>query len=60
MSLEAPITDSATAGMTFRWDTSLQGYIYNWSTKGLTAGVHRISANLADGTKQWVEVCLTK
>ena len=37
-----------------------QQYHYNWSTKGLTAGLYRIFANLADGTAQSVDICLTK
>jgi len=57
---EPVVTETATTGTTFRWDLSLQGYIYNWSTKSLSAGVHRIYANLADGTKQYVDICLTK
>ena len=28
--------------------------------KGLTAGEYRIYANLADGTKHYVDICLTK
>ena len=35
-------------------------YQYNWSTKGLTAGEYRIYANLADDTKRYVDICLTK
>ena len=35
-------------------------YHYNWSTKGLSSGVYRIYANLADGTTPWVDICLTK
>jgi hypothetical protein len=35
-------------------------YLYNWSTKGLTAGEYRIYANLADGTKPYVDICLTR
>ena len=35
-------------------------YHYNWSTKGLSAGEYRIYANLADGTKPYVDICLTK
>ena len=47
-------TDSASYG----WDGSK--YHYNWSTKGLTGGEYRIFANLADGTKPYVDICLTK
>ena len=32
----------------FSWDGSQ--YHLNWSTKGLTAGLYRVSARLADGT----------
>jgi MBG domain (YGX type)/YDG domain/Bacterial Ig-like domain (group 3) len=45
-------------GVTFTWDGSQ--YHYNWSTKNLAAGEYRIYANLADGTKQYVDICLTK
>jgi hypothetical protein len=46
------------AGSTFTWDGSQ--YHYNWSTKNLTAGEYRIYANLADGTKPYVDICLAK
>ena len=46
------------AGSTFTWDGSQ--YHYNWSTKSLTAGEYRIYANLADGTKHYVDICLAK
>jgi trimeric autotransporter adhesin len=42
----------------FRWDGAQ--YHYNWSTKALTSGVYRIYANLADGTKPFVDICLTR
>jgi hypothetical protein len=53
-------TEAATpdAGSTYTWDGSQ--YHYNWSTKNLTAGEYRIYANLADGTKQYVDICLSK
>jgi len=51
-----PVT--ADAGVTYAWDGSQ--YHYNWSTKNLTAGEYRIYANLADGTKQYVDICLGK
>jgi MBG domain (YGX type) len=46
------------AGVSYTWDGSQ--YHYNWSTKNLTAGEYRIYANLADGTKPYVDICLTK
>jgi hypothetical protein len=57
-STELTYTDTPTTGGSFRWDTSQ--YIYNFSTKGLTAGEYRIYAVLADGTKPYVDLCLTK
>jgi hypothetical protein len=53
-------TDAVTpdGGVTYTWDGSQ--YHYNWSTKTLTAGEYRIYANLADGTKQYVDICLAK
>ena len=35
-------------------------YQYNWSTKGLVAGLYRIFAKLNDGTTQLVDICLSK
>jgi hypothetical protein len=46
------------AGVTYTWDGSQ--YHYNWSTKGLTAGEYRIYAGVADTTKPYVDICLTK
>jgi hypothetical protein len=42
----------------FKWDGAQ--YHFNWSTKGLSSGVYRISAKLDDGTQPWVDICLTK
>jgi hypothetical protein len=44
-------------GVQYTWDGNQ--YHYNWSTKGLTAGEYRIYANLADNTKQYVDICLS-
>ncbi len=49
------VVDADTAPV-YTWDGSQ--YHYNWSTKGLTSGVYRIYANLADGTHQWGDICL--
>ncbi|AMY13017.1 Kelch motif [Luteitalea pratensis] len=56
--LETPEPVSASVVPLYQWDGSQ--YHYNWSTKGLTAGLYRIFANLADGTAQSVDICLTK
>ena len=42
----------------YTWDGAQ--YHYNWSTKGLPAGLYRIFANLGDGTVRPVDICLTK
>jgi len=56
--LETPVTVTPDSGSEYKWDGSQ--YHYNWSTKGLTSGVYRINANLADGSQRWVDICLTK
>ena len=52
---EALTPDGATV---YTWDGNQ--YHYNWSTKGLFPGEYRIYASLADGTRPYVEICLTK
>jgi hypothetical protein len=42
----------------FKWDGSQ--YHYNWSTKGISAGLYRVFASLEDGSTHWVDICLTK
>jgi len=52
-------TDPATGGSTYRWDTSGQQYIYNWSTKGVTAGYYyKIGVKLDDGSIYYVNLGL--
>ena len=52
-------TDPASSGSTYRWDTTGQQYIYNWSTKGLAIGYyHRIGVQLDDGQTYYVNVGL--
>jgi hypothetical protein len=55
---ENPETLQASVVPQYTWDGTQ--YHYNWSTKGLTAGLYRIFAKLADGTSQSVDICLTK
>jgi Bacterial Ig-like domain len=58
-SIEAPATEPATSGNSYRWDTDK--YIYNFSTKGLQPGEYRVYVNgLDDNTKPWVDLCLQK
>ncbi len=56
--LESIPTLDPAPGVAYAWDGTQ--YHYNWSTKGLTSGVYRIYANLADGTARYVDICLTK
>jgi hypothetical protein len=54
---ESTYSDPATSGTTFKWDSANQQYVYNWSTKGLTAGYwYRIYVKLEDGTIRSVVV----
>ncbi len=56
---ESVYTTTATNGNTFRWDSSSQQYIYNWSTKGLVAGYwYKISVKLDDGNTYSVTIGL--
>jgi hypothetical protein len=48
---------TADAGVAYTWDGSQ--YHYNWSTKGLTAGEYRVFVTLADGSKPYVDICLS-
>jgi hypothetical protein len=58
--LESEVASTITTGTDFRWDITGSQYIYNWSTKNLTSGEYRIYANLADGSRPYVDICLTK
>lgn len=54
---ESMYSDPTTSGLTFRWDSVSQQYVYNWSTKGLITGYwYRIYVKLEDGTMQSVVV----
>lgn len=56
---EGVYTLAPTSGLTYRWDSIDQQYIYNWSTKGLEAGYwYHISASLDDGSAYTVTVGL--
>lgn len=35
-------------------------YQYNWSTKNVASGLYRIFAKLADGSTQFVDICVAK
>lgn len=56
--LEAAPVTSPTAGTMFRYEDGI--YVYNWSTKGLSAGDHTLTVTLDDGTKRTAVVSLRK
>ena len=58
--LEAGSTSAATTGNLFRYDSIGQQYIFNWGTKGLTAGSYQIAAYLDDGQVYTARVSLKK
>jgi hypothetical protein len=56
---ESVYSDTGTAGGSYRWDATSQQYIYNWSTKGVTAGYYyRLGVTLDDGQTYDVTVGL--
>jgi hypothetical protein len=48
--VEATSTNAPDSGSTFRYDPADTQYIFNWGTKGLTAGDYLIRIDLLDGT----------
>jgi hypothetical protein len=55
---EAVTSNPASAGSTFRYDATSGQYIYNWGTKGLSAGTYQLRIDLGDGTTNTVQVSL--
>lgn len=48
---ESIYSDAESTGASYKWDSTDQQYLYNWSTKGLAAGYwYRVFAKLDDGT----------
>lgn len=58
--LEAASTSAATTGNQFRYDATTGQYIFNWGTKGLTAGTYQLRIDLGDGVLRTVIVSLQK
>jgi hypothetical protein len=56
--IEAVSTAAATSGNTFRYESSTNQYIFNLSTKNLSAGTWQIRILLGDGTSQYVVISL--
>jgi hypothetical protein len=55
---EAATNVGGDTGNTFRYDPTSDQYIYNWTTKGLTAGTYRIFIDLGDDCIHTVDVAL--
>jgi hypothetical protein len=55
---ESVSTAAATTGNLFRYDPASGQYIFNWSTKGMTAGTYRLFINLGDGVEHAAAVGL--
>jgi hypothetical protein len=52
-------SDSASSGTAYRYDSTAQQYIYNWSTKGSAVGFYyRVGVTLDDGQTYYVNVGL--
>jgi len=56
--VEAISTSAATTGNVFRYDSTSNQYIFNMSTKGLTAGTYRLTIKLDDGSSYPVQISL--
>ncbi len=57
--VEDPLAVTPDSGTAFKWDGNK--YQYNWSTKGLQAGLFRVRAQLDDSSSAtYVDICLAK
>lgn len=57
---EAVSTAAATSGNQFRYDATSRQYIFNWSTKGVSAGMYDLHIDFGDGESHVVQVGLKK
>jgi hypothetical protein len=55
---EGTSTAAATTGNLFRYDSKAKQYVFNWGTKGLTAGLYQLKIDLGDGVSYPVNVAL--
>ena len=55
---ESVSTAAATTGNQFRYDPAADQYVFNWSTKGLSAGTYRLLIDLGDGVARTVDLDL--
>lgn len=55
---EATSNGKGTVGDRFRYDATAGQYIYDWSTKKLSAGTYQLAIKLGDGAPRTVIVAL--
>jgi hypothetical protein len=56
---EATYSDTATAGNHYKWDSTAQQYVYNWSTKGMSSGFYyKTGVKLDDGQTYYTYISL--
>jgi hypothetical protein len=58
--MEATSTAAATTGNLFRYDATSGQYIFNWGTKGLTAGTYQLKVTLDNCQTFTIQVSLKK
>jgi hypothetical protein len=56
--MQNPVTTRSTEAAAFRYDATNGQYVFNWSTKGLTAGTYQLRIDLADVASRTVRVSL--
>lgn len=50
--------DGVAGSAPYKWDSTAQQYVYNWSTKGFATGLHTVYAKLDDGQTYSVTIWL--
>lgn len=55
---EADAPGGAKGSDFFKYDAACRNYLFNWSTKGLTAGIYQLQINLGDGVVHLANVTL--
>jgi hypothetical protein len=56
--VEAVSTSNATTGSLFRYDAAAGQYVFNLSTKSLSAGTWSLKMTLDDGTSSTIRISL--
>jgi hypothetical protein len=53
-----PAASTGSTDSLFRYDPTSKQYIFNWQTKGLTAGIYQLKIDLGDGVGRTVRISL--